>query len=161
MFKNRALIWGEINIEHISSFNNKYIPNGVPDMISTPDVANNPNNPFVKGIQRQIIGNYLWGITGSKCWNTWNAFNTDKGSVLMKTASRWYLHTETGGIHCGLFPDKLYLNFGGSEALFYVLRSPVLSTDFKWPSCWMIAILEVLCYFSVSLYFELFVLSIL
>ncbi len=45
---------GKISIEHITIFLSRYISKGAADMTFSPDVGNNPSNPYIQNKTKQI-----------------------------------------------------------------------------------------------------------
>ncbi len=45
---------GKISIEHVTIFLSRYISKGAADMTFSPDVGNNPSNPYIQNKTKQI-----------------------------------------------------------------------------------------------------------
>ncbi len=63
---------GKISIEYVTIFRSKYISKGAVDMKCSPDVSNNPSNPYIQiNNQKQISSEIKlcvikWNDTGKR-----------------------------------------------------------------------------------------------
>ncbi len=60
---------GQISIEHVTIFLSKYISKGAVDMKFSPDVDNNPSNPYIQRKQIEIkLCVIKWNDAGKTYW---------------------------------------------------------------------------------------------
>ncbi len=59
---------GKISIEHVTIFLIKYISKGAVDMKFSPDVGNNPSNPYIQISSEMKFCVIKWNDPGKKYW---------------------------------------------------------------------------------------------